>query len=157
MDRLVRARALLAEAEALGVTIDDLVVAASSSSASGGSYRSAASVPTLAEYVETVAPSFSANTAATYRSYWRVAVARFGDRPIDAIDADDCDAVLADAVRRAQQRRPGSDGRSRGRTASPRCGRCSAGLSGRAAHQEPGPRAGQTPPAGKPPPGAGRH
>jgi hypothetical protein len=69
-------------------------------------------VPTLAEYVDTVAPSFSANTAATYQSYWRVAVARFGDRPIDSLDADDCEAVLADAVRRAQQRRPGSDGRS---------------------------------------------
>jgi hypothetical protein len=107
MDRLVRARVLLAEAEALGVTFDDLVAAASSSSGRGSS-RSAASVPTLAEYVETVAPSFSANTASTYRCYWRVAVARFGDRPVDALDADGCEAVLADAVRRAQQRRPGS-------------------------------------------------
>jgi hypothetical protein len=97
MDRLVRARLLLAETEALGVTIDDLVAAASSSSGRGSS-RSAASVPTLAEYVETVAPSFSANTASTYRCYWRVAVARFGDRPVDALDADDCEAVLADAV-----------------------------------------------------------
>ncbi len=113
MDRLVRARVLLAEAEALGVSIDDLVaVASSSSSASGGSSRSAPAAPTLAEYVDAVGPSFSANTAATYRSYWRVAVARFGDRPIDTLDADDCEAVLADAVRRAQQRRPGSDGRS---------------------------------------------
>jgi site-specific recombinase XerD len=115
MERLVRARVLLAEAEALGVTIDDLVAAASSSSAfspGGGSRRAVAPVPTLAEYVDTVAPSFSASTAATYRSNWRVAVARFGDRPIDSLDADDCEAVLADAVRRAQQRRPGSDGRS---------------------------------------------
>jgi integrase len=108
MDRLVRARVLLAEAEALGLTIDDLVAAASS----GGASRLAPSAPTLAEYVETVAPSFSANTAATYRSYWRVAVACFGDRPVDSLDADDCEAVLTDAVRRAQQRRPGSDGRS---------------------------------------------
>jgi hypothetical protein len=61
MDRL-RARVLLAEAEALGVTIDDLVAASSSSVSSpgGGSSQSAAAVPTLAEYVETVAPSFSA-------------------------------------------------------------------------------------------------
>jgi integrase len=108
MDRLVRARVLLAEAEALGLTVDDLVAAA----ASAGGPRSSPAVPTLAEYVETVAPSFSANTAATYRSYWRVAAARFGDRPVASIDADDCEAVLADAVRRAQQRRPGSDGRS---------------------------------------------
>ena len=114
MDRLVRARVLLAEAEALGVTIDDLVAASSSSSpsAGGGSFRAVATAPTLAEYVDTVAPSFSANTAGTYRSYWRVAVARFGDRPIDSLDADDCEMVLADAVRRAQQRRPGSEGRS---------------------------------------------
>jgi hypothetical protein len=67
----VRARVLLAEAEALGVMIDDLVAASSSSGSSpgGGSSQSAAAVPTLVEYVETVAPSFSTNTAATYRSY----------------------------------------------------------------------------------------
>jgi integrase len=106
MDRLVRARVLLAEAEALGVTLNDLVTAAAGSSTHGSS------APTLAEYVETVAPSFTEGTAATYRSYWRVAVARYGDRPVDAIDADDCEVVLADAVRRAQQRRPSSDGRS---------------------------------------------
>jgi integrase/recombinase XerC len=109
MDRRVRARVLLAEAEVLGLTIDDLIAAAS---ASGGSSGPMSVAPTLAEYVETVAPSFGASTAATYRSYWRVAVARFGDRPVDSIHADDCEAVLADAVRRAQQRRPGSDGRS---------------------------------------------
>lgn len=111
MDRLMRARVLLAEAEALGVTIEDLVAASSCPPAAGSARRSPAA-PTLAEYVDTVAPSFSANTAATYRSYWRVAVARFGGRPIDSLDADDCEAVLADAVARAQRRRPGSDGRS---------------------------------------------
>ena len=94
---------LLAETEALGVTIDDLVAAASSSSSPGGSALGAAPVPTLAEYVDTAAPSFSANTAAPNSSYWRVAVTCFGDRPIDALDADDCEAVLADAVRCAQQ------------------------------------------------------
>ena len=60
MDRLVRARLLLAEAEALGITIDDLVVAAGTPETS----RQPASAPTLAEYVDTVAPSFSDNTAA---------------------------------------------------------------------------------------------
>jgi integrase/recombinase XerC len=106
MDRLVRARVLLAEAEALGLTLEDLVIA------SAGSPLPMSSAPTLAEYVETVAPSFGEGTAGTYRSYWRLAVARFGDRPVDSIDADDCGVVLVDAVRRAQQRRPGSDGRS---------------------------------------------
>ena len=106
MDRFVRARVLLAEAEALGLTLDDLVTASTASP------RLMSAAPTLAEYVETVAPSFSEGTAATYRSYWRLAVARLGDRPVDAIDADDCEVVLVDAVRRAQQRRSGSDGRS---------------------------------------------
>ena len=40
MDRLVRARVLLAEAEALGVKIDDLVAASSSSSAAFGDHAS---------------------------------------------------------------------------------------------------------------------
>lgn len=111
MDHLVRARVLLAEAAALGVTVDDLV-AASSGAAEGSSSGAVGSVPTVAEYVERVAPSFGASTLATYRSYWRLAVVRFGDRPVDTLDANDCEALLADAVRRAQRRRPGTDGRS---------------------------------------------
>lgn len=112
MDRLVRARVLLAEAAALGVTVDDLVAAASTGAVEGSLPAPPGSVPTVAEYVERVAPSFGASTLATYRSYWRLAVARFGDRPVDTLDADDCEALLADAVRRAQRRRPGTDGRS---------------------------------------------
>jgi hypothetical protein len=106
MDRLVRARVLLAEAAALGVTIEDLI-AESSGSPTGGS-----SAPTVAKYVVTVRASFSKGTADTYQSYWRLAVARLGDRPIDSIGVDDCEAVVADAVERAQRNRPGTDGRS---------------------------------------------
>ena len=76
MDRLMRARVLLAEAAALGVTIEDLV-AESSGSADGPSVA-----PTVAEYVETVGASFSKGTAGTYKSYWRLAVTRFGGRPL---------------------------------------------------------------------------
>lgn len=47
MDRLVRARVLLAEAQALGVTIDDLVAASTYAP------RSPSATPTVAEYVET--------------------------------------------------------------------------------------------------------
>lgn len=54
MDRLMRARVLLAEAEAVGLTIDDLVAAAST-----GPSRPATSVSTLTDDVETVAPSSS--------------------------------------------------------------------------------------------------
>jgi integrase len=106
MDRLMRARVLLAEAAALGVTIEDLV-AESSGSPDGPSI-----VPTVAEYVETVEASFSQGTAGTYKSYWRLAVTRFGGRPIDAIGVDDCESVVADAVERARRNRPGTDGRS---------------------------------------------
>ena len=106
MDRLMRARVLLAEAAALGVTIEDLV-AESSGSPDGPSVA-----PTVAEYVETVGASFSKGTAGTYKSYWRLAVTRFGGRPIDAIGVDDCESVVADAVERARRNRPGTDGRS---------------------------------------------
>lgn len=107
MHRLVRARVLVAEAESLGLSIDDLVAAV------GDKQRVTNGVPTVAEYVEVVERAFGpGRTAETYRSYWRLAVARFGDRPIDAVDDDGCEQVLADAVARAQQRRPGSDGRS---------------------------------------------
>ena len=106
MDRLMRARVLLAEAAALGVTIEDLV-AESSGSPDGPSVA-----PTVAEYVETVGASFSKGTAGTYKSYWRLAVTRFGGRPIDAISVDDCESVVADAVERARRNRPGTDGRS---------------------------------------------
>jgi integrase/recombinase XerC len=106
MDRQVRARVLLAEAEALGLTIDDLVAAASN-----GCCRESAA-PTVAEYLETAAASFSEGTAATYKTYWRIAMVLFGDRPIDEVGVDDCEAVIAEAVARAKRRRPGSDGRS---------------------------------------------
>jgi integrase/recombinase XerC len=106
MDRLVRARVLLAEAAALGVTIEDLI---DESSASPGSPTIA---PTVAEYVQIVNPTFSKGTADTYQSYWRLAVLRLGDCPIDSIGVDDCEGVVADAVERARRNRPGTDGRS---------------------------------------------
>ena len=107
MDRLVRARILLAEAAALGVTIDDLI-AESLAGASGPPGTG----PTVAEYVDTVTASFSKGTAATYKSYWRLLVDRLGDRPISSVGVDDCEAVVVDAVERARRNRPGSDGRS---------------------------------------------
>jgi len=106
MDRLVRARVLLAEAQALGLTIDDLVAASTNAP------RSPSATPTVAEYVETVVVSFSNGTAATYKSYWRLAVDRLGDRPVDQVGVDDCEAIVAAAVARAKGNRPGTDGRS---------------------------------------------
>ena len=105
MDRPVRARVLLAEAAALGVTIEDLIAE------SAGSPAGVSIAPSVAEYVETVRASFSKGTADTYQSYWRLAVLRLGGRPIDTIGVDDCEAVVAEAVERARHNRPGTDGR----------------------------------------------
>jgi integrase len=66
----------------------------------------------VAGYVDVVAPTFSPGTAATYRSYWRLAIARLGDRPVSEVGGEDCRAVVADAVARARRRRPGCDGRA---------------------------------------------
>jgi hypothetical protein len=106
MDRFVRARVLVAEATALGLTIEDLVAASSQAP------RASSAVPTVAEYLAVVSPTFTKGTLRTYRSYWRLAEAQLGDRPIDTVSVDDCEVVLAAAVRRAQRQRPGSDARS---------------------------------------------
>jgi integrase/recombinase XerC len=106
MDRLVRARVLLAEAAALGVTIEDLIAESS------GASSCPSTAPTVAEYVDTVRASFSKGTAGTYTSYWRLAIDRLGERTIDSIGVDDCESVVADAVERACGNRPGTDGRS---------------------------------------------
>jgi integrase/recombinase XerC len=106
MDRLVRARILLAEAAALGVTIDDLIAESS------GASSCPSTAPTVAEYVDTVRASFSKGTAATYKSYWRLLIDRLGQRPIGSVGVDDCEAVVVDSVERARRNRPGSDGRS---------------------------------------------
>ena len=105
MDRSLRAQVLMAEAVQLGVTIDDLLVAARTLGAQQAP-------TTVAEYLEAIAPTFSPGTAATYGTYWRLAVARFGDRPLAEVTLDDCAAVVAEAVRRAQGCRLSSDGRS---------------------------------------------
>jgi integrase/recombinase XerC len=105
MDRALRAQVLMAEATELGVTIDDLVLAAAA-------LQVRAAPVTVAEFAATIAPMFSPNTAATYDTYWRLAMARFGDRRLGEITVEDCAAVVADAEQRAQASRASSDGRS---------------------------------------------
>jgi integrase/recombinase XerC len=107
MDSLVRARVLLAEADALGVSVEDLVAASAGSPRTKG-----VDVPTVAEWVERIAPTFTEGTLGTYKSYWTLLVARYGDRPIDEVGYDGCELVVADAQARAQQSRPGSKGLS---------------------------------------------
>jgi integrase len=105
MDRTLRAWVPMAEATALGVTIDDLIAAATA-------LEVRAAPVTVAEFVATIAPTFSANTAATYATYGRLAVARFGGRRLGEITVEDCATVVADAEQRAQHNRASSDGRS---------------------------------------------
>ena len=105
MDRSRRAQVLVTAAADLGVTIDDLVQAAAA-------LEVRAAPATVAEFVATIAPTFSPNTAAAYDTYWRLAIARFGDRRIGEISVEDCTAVVAEAEQRAQDNRASSDGRS---------------------------------------------
>jgi hypothetical protein len=104
MDRALRARVLMAEATDLGVTIDDLIAAATA-------LEVGEAPVTVAEFVATIGPTFSPNTAATYTTYWRLAVARFGGRRIGEITVEDCATVVADAEQRAKGSRAASDGR----------------------------------------------
>jgi hypothetical protein len=113
MDRRLRARVLLAEAQALGVTIADLIAAARDTPTAGPA------VPTVAQYVDSIAKTMSAGTPATYRSYWRLPVARFGDRPLGEVGVDECEAVVADAVARAQHLHEGTTQRGRRRRRRP--------------------------------------
>ncbi len=101
----LRARMLLAEAEELGVELADLIAAGRPSS-----------LPNLAAFIETITPTFAAPTVATYEPHWRLAIERFGDRPIASIDLGDLQLVVADAVARAKRNRPGSTGRSSAET-----------------------------------------
>ncbi len=104
-DVQLRAQILLAKAEALGVELADLIAAGKPSS-----------LPTLGAFIESIAPTFAGPTVATYSPHWRLAIARFGDQPIAAIDLGDLHLVMADAVARAKKSRPGSTGRSSAET-----------------------------------------
>jgi integrase/recombinase XerC len=106
MDRLLRARVMVAEAQALGLSLNDLVTAAASAPATRED------VPTVSEYLRRIEPTFSKGTQRTYRSYWRLAEKHFGDRRIDTITVDDCEHVVLAAAERAKKKRPGSDARS---------------------------------------------
>lgn len=107
MDRLLRARVLVAEAESLGVSLDDLVAAATATLSD-----TADPVPTVSQYLEVIRPTFEKGTLQTYGTYWRLAEEMIGSRPIDKVTVDDCEAIVVEAGKRAQARRPGSIGRS---------------------------------------------
>ena len=105
-DPTLRARVVLAELEAMGLTLDDLLAAA------GRSLPQRPGGPTVAEYLPTVAAAYVPRTQRTYNSYWRLAVELVGDVPLDRVTVEDLMSVAEEAVRRAQVRRQGSDGRA---------------------------------------------
>lgn len=103
MTTLVRARALLEEARALGLDIGDLVAADTADRIR---------LVSVAEWVATSEATFSSRTAATYRPYWRIAVQHHGDEALAAVTVADLQVVVGDAIARAVARRPGSTGRA---------------------------------------------
>lgn len=103
IDRTLRARVLLEEVHRLGLDPRDLIAA-------GGALDDR--VPTLAAFIDTIAPTFTPATAATYRPYWRLTTTHLGDRHLHDVDLEDLAAVVDAAVQRAQRARPGSTGRS---------------------------------------------
>lgn len=103
----LRARVVLAELEAMGLTIDDLLSEAGRQPAATTS-----NIPTIAEFVPLVAAGYTERSRRTYNSYWRLLVEQIGERPITAVTVDDVIGVVDEAARRAKQRRTGSNGRA---------------------------------------------
>ncbi len=102
MNRQLRARVLLEGARALGIDVDDLVVAAT------GDTRPV----TVAAWIDEIAPTFGASTARTYRPYWRLATAMVGDRALAELTTADLAAVVDVAAERAKTHRPDSTDRA---------------------------------------------
>jgi integrase/recombinase XerC len=98
----LRARVLLEEARALGLDVADLVAAADA----------VVAVPTLGQFVDEIVPTFTPATAATYRPYWRLAVALHGDRRLSELGPSDLQAVVEAAAARARANRPSSTGQA---------------------------------------------
>lgn len=105
-DKTLRARVALAEIEAMGLTLDDLLAV------SGREVAERTTGPTLAEYVPMVADSYQPRSQRTYNSYWTLTVELLGDIALERVTVDDLLNVVDEAARRANQRRAGSDGRA---------------------------------------------
>jgi integrase len=105
-DVTLRARVALAEIEAMGLTLDDLLAVA------GRQATSHRAGPTVADYVPVVAEGYQARSRRTYNSYWRLTVELLGDIALDRVTVDDVITVVDEAARRAKRRRIGSDGRA---------------------------------------------
>lgn len=105
-DKTLRARVVLGELAAMGLTVDDLAAVA------GQGAGLPVAGPTVADYVPVVAASYKPRSRRTYNSYWRLLVEQVGDVALGRVTVDDLLGVADEAVRRAKTRRRGSDGRA---------------------------------------------
>lgn len=96
MDRPQVAAQLLAMAESMGITLDELTAASTSSRPEGST--------TVSDFLPAVEAATTDGAKLTYRPYWRLLVARLGDRPVSAIRATDLQALALDAQRLAKRR-----------------------------------------------------
>jgi len=75
----LRAQVALAEIEAMGLTLGDLLAAA------GRETTPRPTCPTLGDYVQVVAEGYQARSRRTYNSYWRLTVELLGDITLDQV------------------------------------------------------------------------
>lgn len=87
---------LLAMAESMGITLDELA-AASASRPPEKSMR-------VKDFLPAVEAATTDGAMLTYRPYWRLLVAQLGDRPVAEVKTTDLRALALEAQRRAKRR-----------------------------------------------------
>jgi site-specific recombinase XerC len=92
---------VLAEANALGVDLADLMAAAGP-----------VDLPTVADWVAEINGTFTPATARTYRSYWTLAIRAMGDRRLAELTTVELASVVRAAGDRARATHPTGSGRS---------------------------------------------
>ncbi len=103
--RAGRARLVLTQLEALGLTLDDLCAEAERNGL--GVAGPQPTGPTVAEFVPLVADGYAATSRATYQTHWRVLEEHFAHRQVAELTASDVHTVVEASVARARQRHPG--------------------------------------------------
>jgi len=96
------AAAILDQAKAAGLSIDDLVNAS----------REAAPAPTVSELRPKVEASVDAGARTTYKTYWNDLEAAFGDTPLNQVSTTDLKVVANSVKARAKGKRADNAGRS---------------------------------------------
>ncbi len=102
--RAERARLVLTQLEALGLTVDDLAAEAERTGLGCGGSTPAG--PTVAEFLVSVADGYAATSLDTYNTHWRVLEEHCGHRKVADLTAADVNAVVDASVVRAKQRHP---------------------------------------------------